>query len=196
MKDAIAGNFKDFIFIQRRLSDKEKSQTIWKRGILRCITITILFILAFAFTEDHAYAFQGYNVVTTTDAATETTFLSATTAQFAANVIINPFVPGTYQINLFGPNPLFNPLPTTLQQALSLGSTVYAYGWASGVNYQQTQEESFIGAMGNLCGSATNYNLTQTNSSTFDNATCQDVIGTIENQLFEESLSTVPVLGF
>ena len=76
--------------------------------------------------------------------------------------------------------------------AVTTATGVYMFG--SGMTYQQQQEEGLIGAMGQLCGSPTDYNLVQTTPSTFNPNTCEDVVGTLENQLFNESLSTPTVI--
>jgi len=102
-------------------------------------------------------------------------------------------------MNLLGLNPNYNPpapLPSNLQQSLSLGSTIYVYGWAAGVAYQQGQEIGLVSGAGLLCQSATSFNLVQTTTATFNLGTCEDVVRTLTNQLYQQSLSTSPVLGY
>lgn len=138
-------------------------------------------------------AFTQVTISTAAPAGIEKTFLAATTAQFDGTVIPNPLASNTYSLILYGPNANYNapePPPSNLEEALSLGATVYIYGFANGMTYQQTQEIGTVGFLGNLCGAATNYDLVETSTKTFDRNTCQDVVATIENQLFELSLST------
>lgn len=140
--------------------------------------------------------YQGYNVVQTADPALEASFLASTTNYFDAKFVVNPLFPGTYNITLLGLNtPYLPPVPpTTLEDALSLGATVYVYGFANGMTYQQNQEENLTAAWGSLCASATSFALIQTTTATFSAATCRDVADTILNQLFEQSLSTPTVI--
>jgi hypothetical protein len=150
-------------------------------------------------------AFQGYNVVITTSAPTEAEFLSISSNVFTAQVSSNPFIGNTYSINLLEQNPNYvlpgqvvPSAPCQLDQdvdtivAETTWTGVYMFG--SGMTYQQNQQIGLIGALGNLCGYATNYNLVETSTTTFNKNTCQDVIGTIENELFNESLSTPTVI--
>lgn len=129
----------------------------------------------------------------------ESTFIAATTNQFQASYFKNPLAANTYAIKIFGMNPNFNP-PVTNAMLLSALVTVdtytYVYGWAGGVSYQQTVEEGLVGSYGNLCNTATSFMLIQMTSPTWSKGTCEDVISTILNQLFQMSLSTYPVAGF
>jgi hypothetical protein len=134
-----------------------------------------------------------YTVVTISTSAPqglETSFIASTTNQYLSTLFVNPLFAGTYQLLLYGQNPDYNPPPTTLEDALSLGATVYVYGFANGMTYQQTQIESMTVMMGSLCASATDFNLVNTSTMTFDTNTCFDVISTIEDSLYELSLST------
>ena len=133
----------------------------------------------------------------------ETSILAATTSQFDCyptpplTQYANPLFAGTFEVTCTGLNPSFNPAPTNvelLQDIVTVDSTTYLYGFADGQNYQQTQEESLVGALGNLCAYATNYNLVNTTSATFNASTCADVIGTVESCLFKESDSTPTVI--
>jgi len=136
---------------------------------------------------------QAYTVVQTSTSAPrglETSFIAATTNQFLSTLFVNPLFAGTYQLTLLGVNPNYNPPPTTLEQSLSLGATVYVYGFVDGMTYQQHVEEKSVGFEGSLCSAATNFNLVNTTTATFDTNTCLDMISTIEDQLYEMSLST------
>jgi hypothetical protein len=150
-------------------------------------------------------AFQGYNVVITTSSSVETSFLASTTAQFQAILTPNPFASNTYAVNLFGFNPnyvapgqIVPSAPCQLDQDISnmvANSTwTFVYGFADGMTYQQNQETGVVGYFGNLCRSATYFNLIESSTKTFSAATCSDVIETIENQLFNLSVSTPIVI--
>lgn len=157
-----------------------------------------LAIVAAGILSFSSMASQAYTVVTiSTGAPTnlEKQFLAATTAQFQGVVTPNPFASNTYALKLFGLNPAYKAsVPLTFEQSLSLGATVYVYGFANGMTYQQQVEEGSIGTLGNLCDSATAFMLLQTTPASFDRSTCQDVIATIMNQLFQMSLSTPAVI--
>lgn len=149
-----------------------------------------------------AHAENGEIVVDASTAAptgTLASFVQGTTNQWSIGLFKNPLASNTYHMTLFGVNPNFN-APASYAQMQNYVATVdsytYFYGWAAGESYQTNSEEGFVGAMSNLCGSATNFALIQTSSKTFDKATCCDTLGTMLNQLFLESSSTVPVVGF
>lgn len=146
-----------------------------------------------------AGAFTVVSISTGAPKSLEQQFISNTTSQFQATLLVNPLVANTYQLKLFGPNPMFNPPPTNkdlLDAVVTVDSYTYVYGWAAGGSYFLSQQEGAIGALGNLCDSATNYHLIQTSTGTFDRSTCQDVITTIENNLFNVIITTTPVPGF
>lgn len=124
----------------------------------------------------------------------EKQFLAATTNQFLATLIPNPLAANTYTLKLLGLNPSFNAPPTTLEQALSLGSTLYVYGFASGMNYQQHVHNNLVETYEVNCSTPIG-----SSTSTWDIGTCQAVTGAIDNAIFQESLSTptvLPPLGF
>lgn len=69
-------------------------------------------------------AFQGYNVVITTDPLLEQTFLDNTTNQFQANLVANPLSPASlpvYQINLTGPGEPPTVVGNSLNDCMSAG---------------------------------------------------------------------------
>lgn len=143
---------------------------------------------------------NAYSVVTISTSAPvgiEGQFLAATAAQFNTAIVPNPFFPNTFAVQLFGLNPLYqapSPPPTTLQDALSLGATVYVYGFANGMTYQQQVSQGIVGNFGNLCAYPTSFMLAETNSGNFDKGTCLDTITTIMNAFFNLSVSTPTVL--
>ena len=91
-------------------------------------------------------------------AGLEQQFIASTTNQYLANLYVNPLFAGTYQIQLIGPNPAYNPPslpPTTLQDALSLGATVYAYGWVNGQAYERYDNMRILDGHGISCSTDT-----------------------------------------
>lgn len=137
---------------------------------------------------------SGYNIVqmsTAAPAGTEQGFLSQISAQFNAGIVQNPLASNTYGIKIFGLNPNYQapaPPPTTLEQALSLGSTVYVYGFAAGMGYQQHVSERLVEGFGVLCSTPI------PNIPTWDVPTCQSIAAAIDAALFQESLSTPTVI--
>lgn len=175
----------------------------WTMDLLRMRKIQIVEISLIAFFSTQiAWCYSVVQLSTAAPLGLEAQFIAATTTQFTATVTSNPFFAGTYQISLLGLNPTYNPLITNAQlleqinldtqYIATVDSYTYVYGYAQGMTDQQTTEEGFVGSLGNLCGSPTNYALIQTTTGTFSQATCQDVVATIENQLFDLSLSTPP----
>lgn len=152
--------------------------------------------LALAFlAAQSAFGYSVVQISTAAPAGTETQFINATEAQFNAQVIPNPFASNTYSIKLYGPNPGFNPLVTNAQllNALTAVSTgTYVYGFANGMTYQQTMEEGLVGSFGLNCSSSTVFGVST--GTTFDAPTCQAIIGTIEQALYQQSLSTPTVI--
>lgn len=144
----------------------------------------------------NAEAFQGYNVVVTTNPTVQASFLASTTAQFQATLTPNPLVANTYSINLLGANPSYNPPPTTIQQALSLGATVYLYGWVDGQHYERAHDEGIASVYAINCSSPTVFTLHQTSTATFDTATCQDAIGMVYQQIYQQDYSTPTAVNY
>jgi hypothetical protein len=131
--------------------------------------------------------------------------IAGLTTQYNAQVTLSPYFANTYTVTISSANPAGTCGATTvitqpceLDQdisnmiAVSTYTGVYMFG--SGMVYQQDQQEDFVGEMNNLCGSATSYTLIQSSTGTFSKATCQDVTGTIEDELFNEQLSTPTVI--
>lgn len=158
------------------------------------LTIPLLLLL-----QGQSHAFTQVTISTAAPQGIESTFIAATTNQFQASYFKNPLAANTYAIKIFGLNPNFNPPVTNamlLNALVTVDTYTYVYGWAGGVSYQQTIEEGVIGNYGNLCDTATSFMLIQATTSTWSTGSCQDVIATILNQLFQLSLSTFPVAGF
>lgn len=160
-----------------------------------CGIIPLSVIFLTVATTVHAYSVVTVSTVAT--AGLETQFIASTTNQYLSNLVVNPFFAGTYQIQLLGQNPNYNPptpAPTTLEAALSLGATVYVYGFANGMTYQNGVDEGLAITLSNLCSSATNFTLVNTTTATFDTNTCLDAIQNVLDQLFNVDLSTPTVL--
>lgn len=73
---------------------------------------------------------------------------------------------------------------------VSISSQTGYYMFGSGEAYQNKVVEGITVGQGNLCGSATSFNLIQSSTKTFDKATCMDTINTLLIQFFELNLST------
>ena len=129
--------------------------------------------------------------------------------QFLGTEIGNPFVANTYTINLMSLNPNYvapgqvvPSLPCQLDQDIAnmeatdvyLSTSGYVYGFADGMVYQQHSETNVVDSFAQLCASATDFNLIQATTKTWNTATCQDVATTIANQLFNLQASTPIVI--
>jgi hypothetical protein len=139
---------------------------------------------------------QAYTVVTISNSAPtglEKEFIASTTNQFQATTIINPFFQGTYQVELNGHNPLFNPAPTNLDllnALVTVDSNTFVYGFADGMSYQQIVNENMVADFYVNCSSPTYFELVQVSSETFNKKTCMDVAASIYDAMFQASLST------
>lgn len=164
------------------------SALLKKRWLFACVTSSVLFLGLVGWT-------QAYTVVTTSSSAQpglEASFIAATTAQFQAVVTSNPLASNTYSVKLISVNPNYNapePPPSNLDQALSLGATVYAYGFGAGQGYDQHVQLGIVGSF------ALNCSTPMANVPTYDTATCQAVTGAISNAIYQQSLSTPVVVG-
>lgn len=164
------------------------------RGIARIFIVFAVF--AMGGLSEQASAFTQVLVSTAAPVGIEQQFLASTTNQYLSQLIVNPLAANTYQLKILGLNPTYNPPPSNtslLSTIIQLSTQSFGYGFADGMTYQQNAEEGVVGVQGNLCASATFFVLTQTSTKTFDRSTCQDVIATIETQLFQMSLSTPTV---
>lgn len=143
-----------------------------------------------------AHPLWSYTVVTLSTAAPqglENTFIASTTNQFAASLFVNPLASNTYGIKLFGPNPSYNapePPPSNLEQALSLGATVYVYGFANGMRYQQNSDNNLVESFDVKCSSVP----IGFSTATWSTGTCHAVAEAIDSAVFQESLSTPTVI--
>lgn len=134
----------------------------------------------------------------------EAEFIAATTTQFNATVVANPFFPGTYSITLNGLNPNYNP-PLTSTQLLQqidldaqymadVDSYTYVDGWADGESYNQYQNAGIAQYFEVNCSTPSFFNLVQTSTTTFDRSTCQDAMATVSASIYQELLSTPTVV--
>lgn len=186
--------------MNRIVSQKRKFLSTIKPKLLSFAGV-IVFAL-FLWPVSSIQAFQGYNVVITTNPATEQGFLSSTTNQWMGTVVSNPLAPPTlpvYQINLTGINPAFNPSVTNLQllnSIVQISTYNYVYGFGGGMIYQNKVDSDITTNYALTCSTPSAFNLTQTSTSTFDMATCEDVLDSVLNALFQVNLSTPPVLPF
>lgn len=140
---------------------------------------------------------QAYTTVLISSAAPsglETQFLASATNQYVGTITPNPLASNTYTLKLFGSNPNYNAPPTpptTLKQALSLGSTVYLYGYRDGAGYEEHVDN------GIAQGFSINCSTPMPNVPTWDAVTCAAVSTEIANEIFNQYASTVPVVpGF
>lgn len=167
----------------------------------------LLKISAFLLLTSTLHAFTQLTVSTAAPAGIEQQFIAATTNQFQAILTSNPLAANTYAIKLFGPNPNYQapPLvPTTLEAALSLGSTVYTYGWANGMDYERTKDLNFFLALPSSttpggffvnCSSPAYFNGIQYSSTTqqlvtIDTTTCNAVLSGVYNFIYQQFFST------
>jgi hypothetical protein len=125
--------------------------------------------------------------------------LSSVTTQFNGQLIPS-LVAGQYIFRPMSENPAIPPVTGNqiLQElnnfAVETATQTFVPGFADGMNYQQQMEEGLVGSYGNVCSSSTHFDLVQTTTKTFDQFTCMDVISTIVNGLFEQSLSTPTII--
>lgn len=146
-----------------------------------------------AFFCGNAGAFTQVTISTAAPAGLEEQFLSATTAQWLGTVKKNPLASHTYSLILYGPNPAYKAPSLTLEQALSLGSTIYVYGFGDGQSYNQHVERNLVESFSLNCSTPL------PNVSAWDSETCHAVIGAIDAAIYEQSLSTptaIPPGGF
>lgn len=157
-------------------------------------------ILAAFYFASPAYSFTTVQLSTSSPKGLENAFLAATTTQFTATVVSNPFFANTYQVLLQDYNPGYTK-PVTMQELLNslvtVDSYTYVYGWADGESYDRTQTIGHVAQKSNLCASATNFQLIESGTATFNSATCHDVLGTILNDLYLLEFSSPTVVpGF
>ena len=147
-----------------------------------------------AFSVVGVQAFQGYNVVITTDQPTENQFLSVTTNTFHSQLTANPFFTGTYNINLYPPAPAFQPV-----QVNTIGESLVQIGTATETVYQSTYSIDNIYYLGYVTGQ---YNERQNDLGLVDNAgvscstdtACDEAINSTYDAIDQQSLSTPTVI--
>jgi hypothetical protein len=166
-------------------------------------TIMMLSLLIGGMSQLNAYTVV--TISTAAPAGLEKTFLTATTSQFLANVVPNPFASNTYSAVLFGLNPnyvapgqLVPSAPCQLDQDISslvqASTWTYIYGWRDGATYLEQSEIGVVATMGNLCQNATNFALISATTSTWNKATCLDTINAFLNQLYAVNTGTPTVI--
>lgn len=146
--------------------------------------------LFFAFCQI-SFAFTQVTISTGAPQGTEASFLSATSNQFQVAIQANPLAANTYSMKIYGPNPNYQAPPappSTLEEALSLGSTVYVYGFVDGQTYNQGVSHNIVESFEVDCSTP------MPNVPNWDETTCEAVTGAIDDAIFQESLSTPTVI--
>lgn len=154
------------------------------RNLFVAILIALVCPKAFCFTQ--------VIISTEAPAGIETTFIAATTNQFRADYFKNPLASNTYSLKIRGVNPNYNapsPPPSTLEEALSLGATVYVYGFSNGMNYEQRVDMDLVIGFEVNCSTPIGVS-----TATWDTNTCYAITGAIDSALYELSLSTPIVI--
>ena len=161
--------------------------------------LPLLLILAMPI---HATMYAVVQTSTGASAGTDTAFIANTTNYFDAVVVPNPYFPDTFNITLFGLNPLYNPPPTTAQllgDLISVDSYTYTDGWADGESYNQystvnllqnTTGSFLIGCSTSAANLSKWFNLVQTSTTTFSQKTCEDVVNSIAQGIYNMEASS------
>lgn len=143
-----------------------------------------------------------YTVVTASTAAPagiEQKFIAATTAQFNASLFVNPLASNTYAIKLFGLNPNYVPppqvVPLDFAAIISSVSFNYVYGFVDGQYLERKQDLNMVGSLDVMCSTPTAFGLIQATTATWSAATCMDVLGTLNSQIYQQNFSTPTVIG-
>lgn len=162
----------------------------------------------------HATAY-GYTVVslsTSAPAGLESQFIASATSQYLSTLTANPFVGNTYTLVLKAINPAYQPpapavdpnatialllnqIDKNEQYMENVDSYTYVFGWASGLQYQNSVDEGEVAGFDLFCSTPTKFNLVLTSSSTFDRKTCSDTLDTILQTLYTLNISTPPIVG-
>jgi hypothetical protein len=158
--------------------------------------------LPFLFACISAHAYMVIEISTSAPTNLQSQLIASVTTQYNVKIINNPVGSAYTQTLLFsGFNPNYNPPPLTSVQFLqqinldaqyiaTVDSYTYATGFGDGMSYQQTQDESLVNYYAVNCSTTTPFILVHTSTSTFNPATCADVAYTIDEALFQQSLST------
>lgn len=160
---------------------------------LYAVSRWVIFILCLSLASSRGFAFTTVTLSSGAPSGTENAFLSSTTNQFSSKLFSNPFFPNTYQLLIYGPNPSYNPPPSTQQiltTAAAISTTTFIYGFSDGMDYQNNVSISHASTMSGLCGFATNFALMDSSTMTFDRWTCTDVLRNLINEFFQLDLST------
>lgn len=139
-----------------------------------CLAILILFIL---FSRSDAFFLQVTNSAGVSESVGKD-LIAKTTAQFNAQLIVNPIVSNTYTIKLLGLNP--NYVLPYISADMLMKLQVFPYAAAMG--YERNNDASILGAFMSLCGNATNFNMV-----TIDSTTCQGVLGFMDNFIITQT---------
>jgi hypothetical protein len=143
-----------------------------------------------------SHAYEVVQISTGAPAGIEQTLLAAVTTQFNAVVKPNPLAANTYNVMIYGKNPNYNAPPappSTLQDSLSLGATVYVFGYADGRDNERCQDLSYISGYLVNCSSPSYF---QASTATFvwSSATCNTALGFVSNFIYNQSYSTPTVI--
>ena len=166
-------------------SQRKQISVSGKTGFIRQ-ALFVASVIGFALSPLHA--FTQVTVSTAAPQGLESAFIASTTAQWLASVSVNPFFAGTYSIQLFGPNPSYNPPVSNadlLNAVVTVDSYTYVYGWENGEEYQQSQDVQKLTDYTVLCSSPSAWGLVA-----IDSTTCIAVLGDAENGIFQLQLAT------
>lgn len=159
----------------------------------RFLRIIVLFLVLGSYEIAHAY--EVVQISTGAPAGLEKTLLAAVTTQFNAVVKPNPFAANTYSVTIYGNNPNYNaptPPPSNLQESLSLGATVYIYGFADGQNYERCQDLGHISTFLVNCSTPSYFG--SPSGFVWSAATCNQALGTVSNFIYTQNFSTPTVI--
>lgn len=142
-------------------------------------------VVVLAWLQTPLHAFTQVQISTAAPVGLEEAFIAATAAQFNAKVTKNPLVSHTYGLVLYGPNPAYRAPPSTLEEALSLGATVYVYGFVDGQAYERHLN---LGTIGQYI-----VNISSSDPS------CAAIMGTMSGDIYQQNFADptmVPPGGF
>lgn len=168
-------------------------------GIIRSVCVTFLLCFTFAVRSEAYTVVQPNSATPPGTEAAWVAFSSSTASPYLFTVVPNPFFPNTWNMTLLGPNLAYSPPVTATQMLNAVVQTStynYVYGFGGGMIYQNGVDSNLAASYGINCSTPTAFTLTQTSTATFDPATCNDVVGSILQALYQVSLSTPPVLPF
>ncbi len=161
------------------------------KRVSKAIVGVLITVLGFSSV---ARAFTTVIMSSSAPTGTEKLFLANATNYTLANLSANPFAANTYSLTLFGLNPNYSPptpAPTTLEQALSLGATVYVYGFANGMVYERSVDLGQISKYVVNCSTPSFFGVS---SGTWSPAVCYGALTAVYNVIFSLDLSTPTVI--